>query len=104
MSGVLVVLTEPVEGAEADFEHWYENVHVPDLLRLPSVLSVRRFALNAKTGNGTGQRYLAVYEVTDTTQAEQEVTRAGETGQMPISASLDGSNVQMGYFDLISAH
>lgn len=43
---------------EDAFNHWYDNVHLPDLLGCPGWLSARRYiALD------NGPKYVAIYEI-----------------------------------------
>lgn len=61
---VSIALTNPVEGKEQEFNEWYDNQHVPDVLALPGCVSAQRFKL---TGVQMPNRpcpfqYLAIYE------------------------------------------
>jgi len=42
---VFAVLTNPVEGREAEFNAWYDR-HLHDILRLPGLVSAQRFRLS----------------------------------------------------------
>jgi hypothetical protein len=42
---------------EGDFNRWYNNVHLPDLLKVPNLITARRFI--SLSG---GIKYLAIYE------------------------------------------
>lgn len=57
-----IVQTAPVAGAEVEFNHWYDQVHVPQVLSMPGFLTGQRFRL---LGDDTAPepRYLAVYEI-----------------------------------------
>ncbi len=57
-----IVQTSPTPGREDEFNEWYENVHVPEVLRMPGFLSGQRFRLAAEDPF-SGPRYLAVYEI-----------------------------------------
>lgn len=58
---VLVVLTNPVAGREEEFNSWYNNQHVPDVLKIPGFRSAQRFKLAQP--DGSPYKYLALYEV-----------------------------------------
>ena len=60
---------------EEEFNHWYNTVHVPDVLETPGILSARRFR-NDEPPEGHG-RFLAIYEV-ETEDIQQTVSRFGE--------------------------
>jgi hypothetical protein len=55
--GVVVVQTCPVEGREDEFNDWYSNVHVPELLEIDGFVDARRFRAV------DGSHYVAVYEI-----------------------------------------
>lgn len=58
-----IVLTTPVPGREDEYNHWYDNAHVPDLLRIPGVISAQRFRI-ATVQRSPGPfdfDYLAIY-------------------------------------------
>ena len=55
---VMVILTEVPAGLESDYNRWYNEVHLPEVLAIPGVLSGRRFRIN-----GDGVRYMALYEL-----------------------------------------
>ncbi|MFJ9952683.1 hypothetical protein [Kitasatospora sp. NPDC091207] len=43
---LITVLSNVHEGRENDFHDWYENTHIPEILEVPGVLSIRRLVLN----------------------------------------------------------
>ena len=49
--------------AEADFNAWYDEEHVPRLSAVPGCLSARRFRIASAMSEGK-QRYLALYHLT----------------------------------------
>lgn len=40
---MLLVLTNPVPGKEAEFEAWYEQQHVPEVLDIPGYVAASRW-------------------------------------------------------------
>ena len=61
VTGVLIVLVDCGDPArEAEFNAWYDDVHVPDILSTGAYYSAVRYE-NTDTESG-GPRYLAVYE------------------------------------------
>lgn len=60
----LLAFTNPVAGREDEFNRWYDERHVPDLLAVPGIVSAQRFALTDATGEGKpAWSYLALYEL-----------------------------------------
>jgi hypothetical protein len=44
------------------FNDWYDNVHIPDVMKAPGVLSARRFIDPDNSTMETG-KYLCIYEI-----------------------------------------
>jgi hypothetical protein len=71
MSGPIIqlVFSNPIEGREEEFNEWYDNVHVPDLLAIPGLLSAHRYDLQDAAINrnpampAPTHRYLCIYEM-----------------------------------------
>lgn len=88
----LLAFTNPVAGREEEFNRWYDERHVPDLLAVPGFVSAQRFALTDATGQDkAGWTYLALYELeTDDPDALMaEVRSRLGTEVMPVSDALD---------------
>lgn len=63
MPAVLFVVKATItRDREADFNRWYNEEHVPQVLQFPGLVSARRY--KALEGEGRFQ-YMAVYEVQD---------------------------------------
>ncbi len=63
MRAMLVVMTDPVSpDREADYNEWYNECHLPDVLAIPGYVSATRY--RAFEGRrGFNQEYLALYEL-----------------------------------------
>jgi hypothetical protein len=60
---ILLVMTEPLAGKEDEFNDWYSNVHLHELVKVPGIAAAQRFmAVPWSNGEVPAQRYLAVYE------------------------------------------
>jgi hypothetical protein len=59
---LLVASMTPDADAEAEFNDWYDNEHLPNLSRVPGVLSARRFRA---TDTESERRYLSLYHLND---------------------------------------
>ena len=102
MNGVLVVFADPVDkNLEEEFNEWYSAVHVPQILKLPSFTSARRFRLTPGGAAGPPAEYLTIYEVTDTSLAAGELTEAAQEGRLTMSEAIHVSAAVQGYFDAL---
>lgn len=90
--GVLVALTNAVEGREEEFNKWYNEVHLPDVLKIPGIIGAKRYRLsNDQRGDGPfPYRYLAIYEIeADKEQSvAEELGKRSGTDKMPLSDTL----------------
>jgi hypothetical protein len=80
-----LVYTNCEEGREAEFNEWYEKVHLPDLLSVEGIVGAQRFRLSGpgpQTLNRAGEpavaQFLAVYEF-DTEDTDAVLKRIGES-------------------------
>jgi hypothetical protein len=47
---------------EEEFNDWYDNTHLPDMLEVPGMISATRW-VGAGTKEGVQRKYLAMYEL-----------------------------------------
>jgi mannose-6-phosphate isomerase-like protein (cupin superfamily) len=62
---IFVALTNPVPGKEAEFNKFYDEVHVPDVLGAPGWVAAQRYRLTSeqRPDQSPPYRYAAIYEV-----------------------------------------
>lgn len=96
-----VVFTKPVAGKEDEYNEWYDNQHLPDVLAVPGFKSARRFA-----GEVDGARqYLALYNM----QADNpdavlaDLTSRAGTDRMPMSPALDEASISAVLYEALPA-
>ncbi len=91
----LIVFTKPTDGRDADFNRWYDEVHLPEVLETEGFVAAQRFALaDAQIGDVADKapsRYLAIYEIeAESLEAALEKLNAGsETMEMSDALDLD---------------
>lgn len=94
-----MVVSNPVEGREDEFTEWYNNVHVPDVLKVEGVLTGHRYELTHIPTEGLAppkNQFLAVYEVEGDADAILAELRAkGGTAEMPVSEAFDRASAGM---------
>ncbi|AYJ85144.1 hypothetical protein D3Y57_03690 (plasmid) [Sphingomonas paeninsulae] len=61
--GKLVVLTRPVKGREDEFNTWYNDQHLDDVLAIPGFVAAQRFKIKGTAISPNSWDYFAVYEV-----------------------------------------
>jgi hypothetical protein len=88
----LIALTNPLEGRDDEFNDWYTNVHLADVLKLPGVTAAQRYRL-ADVQHRPGPfewSYMAVYEIEidDIAETLAALRAASGTERMPLSPAL----------------
>ena len=88
----LIALTNPVPGREDEFNDWYTNVHLADVLNLPGVVAAQRFRMSP-TQHRSGpfeHQYMAVYEIEidDIRKTLDTLKIVSGTDKMPLSRAL----------------
>lgn len=87
----LVVLSNAVEGLEDEYNDWYTNRHLNDVVAIPGFTSAQRFRyVGMSRASSPVRKYLAIYEVeTDDPEAAiAELTSRSNTELMPLSPGL----------------
>jgi hypothetical protein len=88
----LIVLTNPVEDREDEYNEWYSGPHLRDVLAVKGFTSAQRFHFKpGQLGPEAPYRYLAIYEAEDMTVEEAEAALlevAADPEQMPISRAM----------------
>ena len=101
----LVVLTRPKEGADAEYNDWYSNRHLADVVAVPGFRSAQRFQRVTKMSGDVGLDYLAIYEI-DAESAEEALTQlsaaSSDPEKMPISEALDQESIIAAVYEVCS--
>jgi hypothetical protein len=94
-------MTNPTQGKEAEYNDWYNNVHIPDVLNVKGMVGAQRFRLADQQMAGQPQhRYLALYEIeTDNLQETLDdlKSRSG-TADMVLTDAIDLKGVNAAIF------
>lgn len=94
---VLVVMSNPVAGREKEYNDWYSNQHLADVLKVPGFKAARRYTLVGDDVASAKWKYLAIYEFSTDNLAETlaaMLARAG-TPDMVLSEAMDLSDYAM---------
>ncbi len=103
----LIVFTEPTPGREDEFNAWYDEVHLRDVLEIPGFVAAQRFRLSEAQIDGAGEaapaRYVAIYEI-DAESVEPVLASLAEgTDKMEISEALDLPRARAHLYSAIGA-
>lgn len=87
----MVVYSRPTPGREDEYNDWYQNVHLRELVALPGFKSARRFRHARNLVEGDAYPYMSIYEIeTDDIDAALNALRdtAGR-GALTMSDAID---------------
>jgi hypothetical protein len=102
---LMVVGSNPTDSAhEAEFNAWYTDTHLDDVLKVAGFQVARRYQLSPARPMADTQaspfRYLAVYDVEsdDLEQSGRDLQAALDSGAIPISERFDLSNFSVDFY------
>ncbi|MDH3682301.1 MAG: hypothetical protein OEV40_20395 [Acidimicrobiia bacterium] len=104
---VLLVFTDPVEGKEDDYNTWYSDVHLPEVLQTDGFVRAQRFKVADFMPGVTEHGYVAIYELEtdDPKGAMKALTGASAGFTMTDAADLKQAKMSLAsqVSDLIEA-
>jgi hypothetical protein len=97
----LVVMSDAVEGQEADYNEWYNNQHLADVVAVPGFTGASRFKLRSVPMGQCGNQYMAIYDVEsdDPEKAFENLASLMGTPALPISPALNMANISVAIFE-----
>ncbi len=75
---LVLVLTEPVEGREDEFNDYYEDLHLDEVLQTTGWRTAQRYRLIDQAGQACPLPYLAVYEA-ESVEGKSAIKTMNET-------------------------
>ncbi|MDH4146073.1 MAG: hypothetical protein OEY23_13005 [Acidimicrobiia bacterium] len=100
---VLLVFTDPVEGKEDEYNRWYNDVHLGEVLQTPGFVRAQRFKVADLMPGVTDHTYVAIYELeTDDPGAAMKALQGG-AGTMTMSDAIDLKSAKMSLASEVSA-
>lgn len=91
----LLVFSNPTEGKEDEFNKWYDEIHLGEVLMVPGIVRAQRFSVADVLPGVTDHKYVAVYDVeADDPGAVMQALGAAVT-TMNMSDAFDGATAKM---------
>jgi hypothetical protein len=91
-----VILTSALPGKLEEFERWYDNQHLPDVVRVPGIKSAKRYRLKTRivtpdTFEAPAWSSLAIYEFDsdDPVATAAQISALAGTAAMPATEAID---------------
>ena len=101
----MLVLSRPMPGKENEYNDWYQNTHLKQIVSLPGFVSAQRFKLAVNVSGDDGHPYMAIYEIEtdDVDAAFQSVQTAAGDGAIAVSQAFDYATVHASIFEPFGA-
>ena len=101
----LVVMTGPKPGRDKEYNDWYNNQHLADVVAVPGFRSAQRFKLTDAMGAEHRNAYMAIYEIDsdDPKAVLAEMFSRSGTPAMVLSEALDLDKAVVGLFEPCSS-
>ena len=103
----LVVLSNPTDGQDKEYNDWYTNTHLGEILQIPGFKGAKRYKVAARStplNPPPKQSYLALYEMeTDDPEATlAELRRRSSAGMLKSTNSMDRTVTSSILYELIA--
>ena len=97
----MVVLSRFVEGREAEFNEWYQQVHLGEMVRFSGFKSAQRFRRVRNLGMRETDPYLAIYEIEtdDINAVMSELETRANAGELTMSEAFAREFVYAGIYE-----
>lgn len=99
---IQLVFSNPYEGKDDEFNEWYDNTHLPQILAIPGVISCERFDLRLlarEAGTTPEFRYLAIYEMEgDPDVIMAKISEGVHAGVIEMSETFDRMGSRLSFW------
>lgn len=103
MSTKMLVYICPLKGKEAEFNDWYNNTHLQEVVAVEGFISAQRYELTqAQQMPDQDYKYLALYELEDENVAATIENLLAASGTMDMGDSADLASAKVSIFTSIT--
>ena len=102
---IQIVFSNPLPGRDDEFNEWYDNVHIPQLLAVPGMLSAQRYTLRDSEmyrvpgGFAPEHQYAIIYEMEgDVDAIMQKIQESVAAGKINMADCLDMSSWKLSFW------
>ncbi len=87
----MIVMSHPAAGREDEYNDWYQNFHLAQVVNIRGIKSAQRFRLARKLVEGEAHPYVAIYEIEteDIDAVLDELKAAAGTERLSISGAIN---------------
>lgn len=97
----MLILSRPTPGRDAQYNQWYDEVHLGEMLALKGFKCAQRFRHARTLGERDSYPYAAIYDIeTDDIDAVvQDIYREAGSGRLLIDEALDRQSVYAAVYE-----
>jgi len=97
---IMVVPSAPTAGKEAEYNKWYDEIHVPEVCAIPGITGAIRYKLDPASAEKPSSPYLAIYavETDDPAAVMAELGKRAGSGEIHMSDAIDVSTASITLF------
>lgn len=98
----MVVFTRPKAGREDEYNDWYQNIHLRELVAFPGIVGAQRYKLSVRLGAGEAEPYLSIYDIDcdDARVVAQAIQQAAENQLLTMSDAADLDYAQANIYEV----
>lgn len=98
---IMVVQSKAMPGQDDEYNRWYDEQHIHDVLNVPGMVSGARYTSIKGPMPGPAAPYLAIYEIEtdDIDSVMGEFLRRSAAGEIPVSTTLDQGNTALWLYE-----
>ncbi len=102
MRSFLLVMTNSTPGDEAEFNKWYQEVHLKEVCEVPGIVAAQRFELTDAqiSDEERPHQFLAIYEIEGDPKKAFDLLQASSP-EMNISPTLDAATAFTAHYSPI---
>ena len=100
MTTLYMVRSNPVEGKEKEFNRWYSDVHLPEVLQIEGFQTAQRFRLTKQQMQTQSHTYLAIYNI-NSEDVSGTLENLRNMQSLTMSDTLDLSTLQISIYTSI---
>ena len=83
MKYAFIVMSDPVPGSEEEYNDWYSNTHLREMLKTPGFVAAQRFQTISDIADGPPHSYLAFFEIDGDLEEAKAALAAGAENRVP---------------------
>lgn len=103
MRTYLLVFSNPVEGKEDEYNDWYTNIHVKEVVEVEGIISAQRFTLaKGQDIENQSHKYLAIYELENENVEGTMQNLVTSAAKMQMEPVIDMGDVKIAAFQSIT--